>query len=317
MATFNGDAFLKQQLDSICMQDGSWHLIIRDDGSTDLTAEILSSYKRIHGNISVITDQFGNQGACCNFNKLLIEAEKVTSNQYFLLADQDDVWEWDKLKKQLTLMKCMEKKHPDQAILIHSDLAVVDQDLNTIDLSMMRYQGIQHEPLKPLNVLLTHNFVTGCTILMNRRLLEFALPMPADALMHDWWLALCAAVFGHIGYIDQPLVKYRQHDRNEVGAKHVNEFLNPLSKVFQKRWVEGKINLFKSMKQAQVLAERIREHDPENQHLALVEEYASLQYLSPMQRLFRLQKLGVHAQSSIRQALLLSRLFFASRVRDV
>jgi len=315
MATFNGDAFLKQQLDSICMQDASCNLVVRDDGSSDSTVEMLSSYASTHANILVLTDQHANLGVCGNFNELLIEAEKCASNRYFLLADQDDVWSADKLKNQLSLMKEMEKMYPEQAMLVHSDLAVVDHDLNTIDLSMMRYQGIQHERLKPLRVLLTQNFVTGCTVLVNRHLLELALPLPGDALMHDWWLALCAVVFGHIGYIDKPLVKYRQHGNNEVGAKAIGDFFNPFSGKWLERWEEGRMNLFQSMKQAQALADRIQAHEPENPHLPLIESYASLQFVSPLKRIVMIFRMGIHAQSKTRQVLLLLRLLLTPRIR--
>jgi len=161
--------------------------------------------------------------------------------------------------------------------------------------------------------LLTQNFVTGCTVLVNRRLLDIALPIPEEALMHDWWLALCAAVFGHIGFVDKPLVKYRQHGNNEVGAKHFGDFLNPMTGKWKNRWYEGRENLFQSMKQAQALADRIREHDPDNPNLALVEEYASLYGMSPVKRIQRLHDLGVHAQSGVRQMLLLSRLLLTPR----
>ena len=133
--------------------------------------------------------------------------------------------------------------------------------------------------------------------------------------MHDWWLALCAAVFGHIGFIDKPLVKYRQHGSNEVGAKHLNDYLNPCTGEWKRHWLEGRVNLFQSMKQAEALAERIREHDPQNPNLALVESYASLQTLSRWQRVKKIQQLGVHAQSNSRQALLLSRLLLASKTK--
>jgi len=151
-------------------------------------------------------------------------------------------------------------------------------------------------------------------MMVNRKLLDIALPIPEDALMHDWWLALCATVFGHMGYIDEQLVKYRQHGGNEVGAKHFNDFLNPISGGWRKRWQEGRDNLFQTMKQAQALAERIREYDPVNPHLPMVEAYASLQYDNPMRRIKKIKQLGIHAQSSARHMLLLSRLLLSQKV---
>jgi hypothetical protein len=153
-------------------------------------------------------------------------------------------------------------------------------------------------------------------MLVNRKLLDVALPLPEEALMHDWWLALCAAVFGHIGYIEKPLVKYRQHGKNEVGAKHLGDFLNPFTAKWKNRWLVGRKNLFQSMKQAQALAKRIREYDPSNKHLALIEAYASLAHMPPWKRVRKLHELGVHAQSTPRQILLLSRLLLTPQIRN-
>jgi len=316
MATYNGATYVSDQVDSIIAQNySSWKLLVRDDGSCDADTEMIQDMSRWDPRITVIEDDDGRLGVNGNFQTLLESACKRGAD-YFLLSDQDDVWLPDKLEKQIQKMGELENGSPGMPLLIHSDLEVVGQYMQSMCSSFMRYQGIWHED-DAVPVLLSQNFVTGCTVLVNRKLLDIALPIPGGALMHDWWLALCAAVFGHIGYIDQPLVKYRQHSNNAVGAKHAHEVLRPFSNAFQKRWMEGRANLFNSMKQAQALAERIREYDPENQYLALVEGYASLQYASPIQRLSRLQKLGVHAQSSVRQALLLSRLLCAPRVRDV
>jgi hypothetical protein len=83
----------------------------------------------------------------------------------------------------------------------------------------MRYKVFGEPPSRdPLAVLLTQNFVTGCTVLVNRPLLERALPIPESAVVHDWWLALVAASCGHLLYVDWPTVAYRQHDSNAIGA---------------------------------------------------------------------------------------------------
>lgn len=108
-------------------------------------------------------------------------------------------------------------------------------------------------------------------------------------------------------------MKYRQHGNNAVGAKRLSAFLNPVTGAWKRRWFEGRDNLFRSMKQAQALAERLREHDPSNPHLPLVETYAMLADVSPFERIRRLRRLGVHAQSGLRQNLLLSRLLLTPR----
>jgi rhamnosyltransferase len=132
-----------------------------------------------------------------------------TEYNYFLFCDQDDYWIPEKLKKNLSKIKDLEKRYLKKTpILIHSDLEVVDRRLKQIHPSFTSYQGIRNEPEKALNVLLVQNFATGCSMIFNRSLLEISLPLPEGVIMHDWWVALCAAVFGKIGFIDEKLVKY-------------------------------------------------------------------------------------------------------------
>ena len=308
ISVYNGHNFLADQLESIVAQsEGGWDLYARDDASSDHSLSVLADYSERHTRFHLISDELGNLGPKGSFVRLL-ELDTVSSYAYVACSDQDDVWMQDKLSVQLAVMRKLEQEFPGMPLLVHSDMLVVDADMNQIASSFMRYQGIRHEDHDPLKVLLVQNFVTGCTVLVNRKLLEVALPIPDEALMHDWWLALCAAVFGHIGYIDRPLVKYRQHGRNAIGAKRFADFLDQTLGQWKKRWLEGRDHLLQSMKQAWALAERIREHDPNNPHLPLVEAYADLQYDRPMRRLWKIRKLGIHAQSGPRQLLLLSRL---------
>jgi hypothetical protein len=108
------------------------------------------------------------------------------------------------------------KKPP---ILVHLDLDVISEQLERIHPSFMGYQGLTHESRDPLRVLLTQNFVTGCATAINRPLLELATPLPVDVIMHDWWLALCAAACGRIEYLPHALFQYRQHDANQIEAE--------------------------------------------------------------------------------------------------
>ena len=121
----------------------------------------------------------------------------------------------------------MEREYaPCTLLLYYSDLEVVDQNLRQIHPSFMRYEELEHEAHNPLQVLSTQNFVTGCTVLVNRTLLEFATPIPDEIILHDWWLALCAAACGRIRFIDEPLVRYRQHSRNQIGVVALERLLH-------------------------------------------------------------------------------------------
>ena len=102
---------------------------------------------------------------------------------------------------------------------------------------MARYQGLRTQD-QAFNAQLLSNTLTGCTSLFNRRLVELSLPIPADAIMHDWWLSLVASAFGVRAYIDQALIDYRQHGSNAIGAKAVES--KPLSRWRLKRWMDNR-----------------------------------------------------------------------------
>jgi len=309
LGVYNGAKYLEEQLGSIIGQyDSSWNVLSRDDASQDNSSILLKEYSKQDSRIILVQDNKRNLGVVENYS-LLLKNAFGSACQYIACSDQDDVWSPNKLFAQLSLMRETEKKHPGTPILIHSDLEVVSAASKSISNSFMHYQGIYHEPSYPLKVLLVQNFVTGCTVLINRHLLEIALPIPKEAIMHDWWLALCAAAFGRIEYIDETLVKYRQHGQNVIGAKSIYDFANPFKTNWCERWLKGRDVLRQSMLQAQVLSERIRKYDPTNPNLSLIERYASLRNLSPIQRIRELRKLKVWAQGYIRNTVLLSRFF--------
>ncbi len=310
LATYNGAAFLPAQLESILSQTHGWKLLVRDDGSSDGTKKIVSNRAADGTPVILMDDGQPRLGARSNFARLLEKAREMGAD-YCTLSDQDDVWLPSKLDEQFKQMKSLERKFPHCPILIHSDLEVVNQNLKIIHPSFMQYQKIHHESSNPLRVLLCQNFVTGSTVMMNRSLLQLALPVPKEALMHDWWLALCAAAFGRLEYYGMPLVKYRQHGNNEIGARNILQLLNPLKNNWHHHWSNGFDNLTRSILQAKALAERIRERDPENPHLLLVEEYASLMKLFPMNRIRKMHELEIHMQSFLRHMLMISRVLFS------
>jgi hypothetical protein len=149
-------------------------------------------------------------------------------------------------------------------LLVHSDLAVADERLNVRHSSFLRGQRLRH-PGRPLATLAVQNFATGCTMLANRALLEAALPIPAEAVMHDWWLALIAAGTGRILFDPTPLVLYRQHDRNTIGA--VGYWTN-LARFLSRRalpsgWSRTITAEFEAvLRQADVAADRLADFKP-------------------------------------------------------
>lgn len=219
MCTYNGEKFLSEQLNSFAEQTVlPDELVIFDDASQDNTIDILTTFTehapfvvRIHRNSSSV-------GVIKNF-ALAIEACK---GDYILLSDQDDVWLPDKIEVTLKKMLAVEEEHGKLCpVCVHTDLTVVDERLNVLANSFLTNQGLYHCYTKKeqLSVLPVQNFVTGCTVMLNRALKEKAMPFPKNIVMHDYWLALVAACVGRLEFVNMQTIKYRQHGKNTVGAK--------------------------------------------------------------------------------------------------
>lgn len=218
LATYNGEAFLDQQLASIFNQTyPHWRLIVRDDGSTDATLDIIRSYQeRYPGKITLLADEDGNLGPTQNFSRML----ENSAAHYVAFCDQDDVWLPEKLATTLDKMRLLELQHGATApLLVYTDLRVVDEGLHVIYDSFWKYQRLDPKTGNSLNRLLVQNVVTGCTAMFNKPLKEIALPIPAEARVHDWWIALVASAFGCTGYVEHPTVLYRKHGDNVIGAR--------------------------------------------------------------------------------------------------
>lgn len=220
LAAYNGEDYISNQIKSILNQTYlDYKLYIRDDLSTDTTKAILSFYAKNFPRIVQIVDLHNKHHRLKingNFSKLL---EYSTSN-YIMFSDQDDVWLPNKIKMSMNKMLEMENKYgKDKPLLVHTDLKIVDCNLNTISSSFWKYQNLNPKQGKNLGRLLLQNVVTGCTMMINKPLKNLVLPIPSEAIMHDWWIALVAVTFGKVDYIKTPTVLYRQHDNNDTGAK--------------------------------------------------------------------------------------------------
>lgn len=214
LATFNGERFLSDQLRSIEQQSyRAWRVVARDDGSTDATRAILADFRRRHSAMAVLVeDDACRLGPLGNFHRLLQRSQAP----YALFCDQDDVWRTDKIERLLELARAQE--NPDVPVLAHSDLEVVDGNLRPLGRSFWRYQHIDPAHCR-WPELVVQNVVTGCACLINSALRRAALPIPPEAIMHDWWLALVAATSGEIRWTHETTMQYRQHGRNDTGAK--------------------------------------------------------------------------------------------------
>lgn len=231
MATYNGEKFLDEQIQSIINQDYSeWRLFIRDDKSTDQTITIVRKYINQYPNkIFLIDDKKKGLGAKANFFELL----KYSKSEYAMFADQDDIWLHNKISLTLKKMHSMEKEYGHNVpIVIHTDLTVVDEELETISQSYWELMNLNPQDNK-INKSIVFNTLTGCTIMVNKAMvIELNLnTIPQNAIMHDWWIALLGSTVGRIGIIEQPTILYRQHSNNTVGANRLNRIQKIIKKI--------------------------------------------------------------------------------------
>lgn len=204
IATYNGEKFLKQQLDSIYNQTyKDFEVVVCDDCSSDKTVEILKEYNSKYGLKYFINDE--NLGFVKNFEKAISQC----SGQFIAFCDQDDIWLPEKIEILLNEIQ--------DSLLIHSDAYIVDENEKIISQSYSKYA--QKIFTKNTIELLFYNFVTGCTTMINRRLLDFSFPFPKDVIAHDWWFAFIATKLNSVKYYNKPLIKYRQHSSNALGAR--------------------------------------------------------------------------------------------------
>jgi glycosyltransferase involved in cell wall biosynthesis len=254
----NGARYLREQLDSILAQD--WpavRMVCRDDASEDDSLAILREYAGHHAAISLLPSEGeARLGASASFSRLMEHAHQQTGDRlrYFALSDQDDIWHPARLSRGVHALEQLQGHDADQPLLIHSDLRVVNEDGSLIAESFLQWQGLTRQNTG-LAAQLMLNTVTGCTALFNGALLQKALPVPKQAIMHDWWLALVAAAFGRIHCIDEALVDYRQHGSNALGArKHVSAGIPEWSSRLFDRGMEGEFR--QRAEQAEIFASR-------------------------------------------------------------
>lgn len=248
MSTYNGEKYLKVQLDSLLKQ--TWQnvqILIRDDGSTDRTVEILEKYAKEHENISFYAGS--NLGVIQSFFHLLRHSSQEA--EYYAFADQDDYWMPEKLERAVTMLReqteIAQQKHAaatqqERAVIMPREKAVTAQP-EKLDRQEVRAQSSQLPLLycsdtyitdENLNIIkkddknprpsfgnaLVQNICTGCTAVINRALCSvIRQTVPEHIVMHDWWLYLTAEIYGQVCYDKNAYIKYRQHGKNAFGEK--------------------------------------------------------------------------------------------------
>ncbi len=221
LATYNGARYLGEQLDSLWQQTRQdFELLVRDDGSTDDTLQIVrAAAAERPGRVRIVGDDLGRLGPKGSFAALLAH----TDARWIAFCDQDDRWLAQKLERQAATLETLEAQAGAAApLLCCSDAAVTDEQLRVVEPSsyFARHNISVHDGRDlALPRLLFRNYAIGATTMINAALAARCRPLPQDAVMHDWWCALVACVSGRSVVLPEPLILYRQHGENAVGSR--------------------------------------------------------------------------------------------------
>jgi len=217
LCTYNGADFLPAQLASIAAQSRPPdEIVICDDASTDETRTLLESYAATSPVPVSLHFAEENVGVVKNFERAIA----LCTGDVIALSDQDDVWRNDKLE----LIEKTFSQSPS-AGLVFSDAEIVDENLNPLGRRMWDEVGFDAHKRRllrsgrALEVLITGWTVTGATMAFRSKYVRLVLPIPTSiAMIHDGWIALTIAAVADLAFIDEPLIKYRQHNRQQIGA---------------------------------------------------------------------------------------------------
>lgn len=220
LATYNGERFLREQMDSVLAQTYENITVeVCDDGSTDGTAAIVREYEAQDERVKLHLNPH-NLGYVKNF----LEGVKRCTAPYVMLCDQDDIWQKDKVEKTLLAMQKEEKKMAGKPVLVFTD--AVNFDSHTGE-ELGFFHETSHLDVKKVDTahLFMENKCIGCTMMMNRAILPYLKELPEEIRVHDWWLALICSHFGTIEYVPQATLRYRQHEENQIGGSSYTGYL--------------------------------------------------------------------------------------------
>lgn len=213
MATYNGEKYIKEQIDSIRNQTyTNWNLIIRDDGSKDNTISIIKAYQIEDKRIKLIEDDLGNLGFNKNFEYLLT----LSTEEFVMISDQDDIWMPEKIEISLyeILMISVESKPK----LVFSDAFIFEENDKRLELHIDK--NLKKENINNLEniIFMGKNICQGATIIMNKELKERVLPFK-DNYIYDYYILFNALLFGEWKFVRKPMLYYRIHNGNQIGIK--------------------------------------------------------------------------------------------------
>ncbi len=217
LSTYNGAKYLAALLDSVIRQTNTnWRLLVRDDGSTDGTVTILEDYiHRFPDKITWLSDST-KVGVIRSFEQLLASSEA----DYYMFADQDDVWKDDKVEISLAAIRQLEEKYPNQAAVCYTNLELVDENMQPLHTTFWHYNRLKMPMANRWIWTCVGNPMAGCTCIMNNLAKSAVLPFPSCVPMHDWWIIAKVGKIGVVDYVPQTTILYRQHADNTCGVSH-------------------------------------------------------------------------------------------------
>ena len=296
LPTCNGESFLPSLLDSCLMQPAA-KMIVRDDASDDKTVEILKYYRGLCGDSIGLHLGKERLGVIKNVEFLL----SLVESEYFLLADQDDIWEKDKIVLLWEAMQKLEEQlGADRPLLVYSDATLINIHGQQISSSYFASARISPRWAEEFRHSLVMSGIPGCTMMRNRALAKASVPFPADIIMHDWWLLLVAGGLGGVRAVNAPLVRYRQHHNNSLGADVWNA-----AAILKKLWC-GPERAARNVQRTCIQAEqflRCYGKSLSEQNYKLCEAWASMQGADRWKRFGTIRKLGFEKPGKFRNIL--------------
>ena len=218
MCTYNGEKYIKKQIESILNQSLAIdEIVICDDGSNDKTIEIIEQFQLENPKIISLQKNQVNLGSNKNFEKAI----SICDGDYIFLSDQDDIWKKDKVKK---IIQYFYENESLEAIFTNGEL-INDKNEKFTEISLWDSVSFMEDQLKNLNDLYLHlifksNMVTGATLCIKKEIKNLILPFPdIKNLHHDEWIAVIIASRKKIGYLKEELISYRLHSEQQIGTK--------------------------------------------------------------------------------------------------
>ena len=295
LAVYNGEDHLPALLDSLHAQtDQDFSVLVQDDGSADASPSLLSGLFRTDPRFVPGHECGSRLGAAGNFISLIRQAD---ADRVFL-CDQDDIWMPEKVAVLKQTMAHAEARYgADVPLLVHSDCSLVDESGSRIADSFFRHQGWDPAAVT-LPRLLVQNNVTGCTLVMNRPLCRLIADRgrAKELFMHDWFIALTAASFGRIVFVDRPLTAYRQHGDNAIGASRAGLLARGVRALGQREQAKRRILL--TYTHTQVFCKLYDDLLPAEARRA-AEDYLATRTMKKIPRILAVRRMGCIMQSPV------------------